>query len=317
MKYSVAVLTSLLHLAASQIDLTNWILELPVKADPLNPNNTEVATILNPQLNAVPRFSNEFFYTTPASDGQVFHTPVFPPNGQPQSGTPFVSTFLRESDPNSTFVHWDSTKGTHSLKADLAVTTFPGTTNAKMIVAEIKVNSNICVGCTSFALFAHAKSNPITYYLKGVFGNFTTTVDIDPAYQLGAKFNIEILVVEGVIYFYYNNELKSPEGGFKSTEQSVYYKAGAFSQNQNSVLHPAAAVNEVVFYSLAVTHNESTTPPQLPPPATTSVVSSEPTASATADAGKGAASPSTTAAATKSSSVVLSLFLAAVGFALM
>ncbi|KAJ3222559.1 hypothetical protein HK099_002191 [Clydaea vesicula] len=238
----------------------HWILELPVKA---KPGSNEVAIVENDRLSANPRFSNQFFYPTPEKDGIVFHTPVFPPNGQPQSGTPFVSTLLRESDNSSNYVNWDSTKSSHSLKADLAITRFPGTTNAKMIVAEIKLNSKICLGCTSFALFAFAKSNPITYSMKGTFNNFTATIDVDPKYQLGSRFNIEILVVNGFIYFYYNSQLKTPRG-VETSDQSVYFKVGAFSQNQASFLDPANGINEVIFYSLKVTHNESNVPPILP-----------------------------------------------------
>ncbi|KAJ3219253.1 hypothetical protein HK099_004751 [Clydaea vesicula] len=231
-------LTCLLLLTAQsivqcQVPLNNWMLELPVKADTLDSNNTKVKTIFNQEL---ANYTDEFFYST--ADGLVFNTPVFPPNGQPQSGTPFVSTFLRESNQDNEFVTWDSTIGTHSLTATLAVNGFPGTTNAKMIAAEIKLDSSICVGCTSVALFAYAKSNPIAYSLAALFDNLRIIVPVDNNYQLGTKFDIEILVVKGSMYFYYNGELKT-KTAIPTTEKAVYFKAGAFSQNQVSYFHPA------------------------------------------------------------------------------
>ena len=201
MKLIALAVTALFGFGISQqapaqvLDLTSWALAVPV---------APVQEILEPELDS---YSSEWFHPTPDLTGVLFTAPV---DGAIQPGSDFPRTELRQRQT------WDSSVGTHTMWVTEAVVAVPRSHPA-LICAQVH-DSNlhyvVVVELDRNRLWVKADGKEI-----GV---------LDPNYQLGNLFNLQIVAAGGNITLFYNGNqvVVYPYRG-----SGLYFKQGAYLQS--------------------------------------------------------------------------------------
>ncbi|KAJ3215054.1 hypothetical protein HK099_006552 [Clydaea vesicula] len=240
--------------------LRNWTLQLPIGY------NNSFRTVKNPNL-SIPGYSNDFFYLNKLGDAWTFHTPVLPKDGVHSSGSLFTRTELREM--NSTHdikdnAAWDTVVGVHYMKVTQSIDAVSSPVEGKLISFQIH---SFCCAVMTVRILAYYEDGD-KYLLFADFdrfeeGSLTKIIgadryDLDRDYKLGTKFDLEVVVDNGLVYVYFNGFLKSPPQGYRTYLLAVYYKVGSYSQNVPSETIPGSAVNEVSIYKLEIYHGNQT-----------------------------------------------------------
>ena len=82
-----------------------------------------------------------------------------------------------------------------------------------------------------------------------------TDVTLDPNYQLGTPYEIQIMAANSHVQISYNG---TEMADLPLAGSDWYFKAGAYVQSNAGAGDTASAVGQVVIYSLTVTHSPQT-----------------------------------------------------------
>jgi hypothetical protein len=209
------------------INLTNWKLTLPTGGD-------EAEDVTQPKLN---KFRDpRFFHTTPAGDGVVFRAPV---GGATTGNSEYPRSELREmTDGGKKEASWSGKSGTHIMTITEAITALPQG-KPQVVAGQIHDDEDdvIMVRLNGTKLFAEADGKQV-----GV---------LDPAYQLGTRFTVQIVATHGRIRVTYNG-VKTV--GLKRDGSDYYFKAGCYTQ-ANDDNSEKGSYGEVVINALTVQHS--------------------------------------------------------------
>jgi hypothetical protein len=210
------------------LDLSDWYLTLPSgrKSDPDD--------VYQPALST---YTGTFFHLNPAGDGVVFTANA---GGVTTEGSNYPRSELREMSGDRK-ASWSNRTGTHALSVRQAVTRLP---QAKPHVVTAQIHD--------------AEDDVMEVRLEG--GRLLVEYDdgggevvIDPAYRLGAPYDLRIVAADSGVQVFYNGALGAelPLSG-----SGWYFKSGSYVQsNPDRGDHPDA-LGEVVIYSLQVAHAE-------------------------------------------------------------
>ncbi len=223
------------ELYPSQIlDLTNWKITLPIGSDK-NP-----LEIRQPQLST---YKIDPWFV-PASDGGVrFRAAV---NGVTTSGSNYPRSELREmTQGGSSNASWSSTKGTHIMFLDQAITAVP------------KIKKDVVAGQI------HDQNNDVIV-VRLDYPNLIVKVGdknvatLDSHYSLGKRFTVKLEVSGGQTKIYYNGST-NPSYTLNRKYSNAYFKAGVYTQSncqteKNASLCNSDNFGEVVIYKLATSH---------------------------------------------------------------
>jgi hypothetical protein len=209
------------------INLTNWKLTLPTGGD-------EADDVTQPKLN---KFRDpRFFHTTPAGDGVVFRAPV---GGATTGNSDYPRSELREmTDGGKKEASWSGKSGTHIMTITEAITALPQG-KPEVVAGQIHDDEDdvVMVRLNGSKLFAEADGKQV-----GV---------LDPAYQLGTRFTVQIVATPGLIRVTYNG-IKTV--GLKRDGSHYYFKAGCYTQ-ANDDNSDKGSYGEVVINALTVQHS--------------------------------------------------------------
>ncbi len=201
------------------IDLSGWKINLPF-------NNQQVD---QPQLES---FTDVNFRATP---GVQFTAPC---GGQPQPGSPYARSELRELNPDGLLASWSTKDGTHVMSLTQRVTHLP-VVKPQLVCGQIHSANGylILVELATQKLFVRYKDSVI-----GV---------LDKAYQLGTYFDLEIRASKGIVDVFYNGRrvVHHP-----MVEKGCYFKVGCYVQSSTSTGDLPTAYGQVEITRLQVDH---------------------------------------------------------------
>jgi hypothetical protein len=212
---------------ADVLDLTNWYLTLPTGAD------GDPDTVEQPDLDT---YTSRYFQLNAAQDGVGFTANA---DGVTTKNSTYPRTELREMNGQHKAA-WSNTTGVHTLRVTEAVTELPEA-KPETVTAQIHDGSD----------------DVLQIRLEGPrlmvqYDDGAKDVTLDPNYQLGTPYEIQIVAAEGHVQISYNGAQKAdlPLAG-----SGWYFKAGAYLQSNTGKGEKASAVGQVVIYSLTVTHS--------------------------------------------------------------
>ncbi len=213
------------------LDLKNWRLTAPVDND----NSGAADQIDQPALAA---FSNNFYFKVSyANDAVLFAANA---GGATTKGSHYPRAELREMEDNGRDkASWSSTSGRHVMNITEA---FMRLTSAKPEIVGAQIHDDtsdvIMVRLEGHHLFAQSDGKNIG--------------DIDNAYVLGTRFNVQIIAEDGHIKVSYNGIQKVD---FIRNSSGLYFKAGCYLQTNTSRGDTSDAWGQVAIYSLEVSHS--------------------------------------------------------------
>lgn len=218
---------------ALSISLLNWKLTLPI-GSPKSPTEIKQPVLATYQI-------DPWFSVTP-ENALRFRAPV---TGVTTGGSKYPRSELREMTSNGTTkASWSSTKGTHTLLLDEAITHLPKT-KPHIVVGQIHDSSDdiIVIRLESSNLYVNV--------------NGKNAYKLDSNYTLGKRFTIKFIVSGGKSTVYYNDS-SDPVYTLNKDYSEAYFKAGAYTQSncdkEGSSLCSPDNFGEVVIYKLEVTH---------------------------------------------------------------
>jgi hypothetical protein len=209
------------------INLTNWKLTLPTGGD-------DAEDVTQPKLNGFrdPRF----FHTTPVGDGVVFRAPV---GGATTGNSEYPRSELREMTAGGKKeASWSGKSGTHVMTITEAITALPQG-KPEVVAGQIHDDEDdvVMVRLNGRKLFVEADGRQV-----GV---------LDPAYQLGTRFTVQVVATPGLIRVTYNG-IKTV--GLERKGSGYYFKAGCYTQ-ANDDNSDKGSYGEVVISALTVQHS--------------------------------------------------------------
>jgi hypothetical protein len=214
---------------ADLVDLDNWYLTLPTGAD------GDPDTVQAPRLAA---YSSSFFEVNESKDGVVLTAPV---DGVTTKNSSYPRSELREMAGEQE-AKWSNGSGTHTLRATEAVTELPPS-KPEVVAAQIH-------GGDDDVLQIRLEGR----HLMVQYADGAEQVTLDPDYQLGTPYDIEIVAADNSVQVGYNGVVKAdlPLSG-----STWYFKAGAYVQSNPSKGDATTAAGQVIIYSLEVIHDQS------------------------------------------------------------
>lgn len=257
---------------ASNFDLRNWILTLPL---PLGKRDNAIS-ISQKTLNGTPSQNNgysnpPYFYTDPITGAMNFLVPL---NGATTPNSDYARSELLETLPGSSPTWKLSTFGTNRITATVSITHTPptekrfvigqihdkGTTDAYGHTAsnspllklyydsnKLDPNKNLCNGC----VYAQIRNTPSQ-------SNYLKIVNLVHNIPLNTKFIYRLILLrDGTLTVKANNSSTTTKLNTSTNNtlgwgsQSLYFKAGAYNLEHDSVEGGAAS-----FYSLQVAHTQ-------------------------------------------------------------
>ena len=211
------------------LDLTNWNLTLPTGA-PGKPD-----TVQQPALAS---YSGPFFQVDPGRGGVVFTADA---GGVTTKNSGYPRSELRETS-GAKLAAWSNRGGTHTLDVRQAVITLPPVKpevvtaqihDAEDDVIEIRLEGNRLI-----AQYANNNAGSNEFV-------------IDPAYVLGAPYDLRVEATAGRIDVFYNG---AHAGGVALAGDGWYFKTGSYLQSNVSKGDAADAIGQVVLYAVRVSH---------------------------------------------------------------
>jgi len=216
------------NLPGELLDLSNWFLTLPTGGE------EDPQSIFQPELDT---YSSEYFQLDAARTGVVFTTPA---GGTTTSGSSYPRTELREMFGEEK-ASWSNRSGRHTLTVRQAVTALPPV-KPEVVVAQIHDGDDDVV------LVRVEGSRLLVEYDDG-----DGEVMLDPAYRLGALYDLEIVAEGGRILVSYQG---GPPAVVDLEGSGWYFKTGAYLQSNTERGDAPDSVGQVVLQSLRVTHSE-------------------------------------------------------------
>jgi alginate lyase len=208
------------------LNLANWKLTLPTGS------GNEPAEIHPPQLIS---FSDDFFRLDDTRDGVVFTANA---GGVTTEGSSYPRCELREMD-GGELASWSNRTGTHTMVVREAITRLPDV-KPHVVAAQIHDAEDdiVMVRLEGTHLFVE--------YDDGE-GEFT----LDPQYQLGTPYDLQITASGGRVQVSYNGR---QAGDIPLAGDGWYFKAGTYTQSNPERGEAPEAAGEVVIYALDVQH---------------------------------------------------------------
>ncbi|MFJ8503519.1 polysaccharide lyase family 7 protein [Streptomyces avermitilis] len=209
-----------------------WKLQLPV------PNSS--GSPLEIKQPALSTYNNAPWFTTASSCKAILLRAAV--NGATTSNTGYPRSELREMTADgSATAGWSSTKGTHTMVIDEAVTHLPDD-KPHVMAGQIHDESS---DVTSFRL--EGTNLYVTSY------NTTHYKLVTSNYKLGTRFQGKFVAHNGKVDVYYNGALQATVA---ADFGSGYFKAGDYTQANCNNSTPCANSNygEVALYGVKVTH---------------------------------------------------------------
>jgi Alginate lyase len=213
---------------ADVIDLSNWKLTLPT-GEPGSPEEV-VAGKLS-------KFSNEFFKVNDSRDGVVFMAEV---GGVTTKNSHYPRSELREmqGDQNAA---WSNPGGTHTLETREAILAVP---KAKPEVVAAQIHDG-----DDDVLQIRLEGERLS--VQSDDGENETV--LDPAYRLGAPYDLKIVAADGRVDVSYNGEKKAE---LTKSGTGWYFKVGAYVQSNPDKGDAEGTPGAVAVYALKVTHTD-------------------------------------------------------------
>ncbi len=209
--------------------LLNWKLTLPVGS---SKSPTEI------RQPALDTYQIDPWFIVTAENAIRFRAPV---NGVTTGGSKYPRSELREmTDGGTANAGWSSTKGTHTLFLDEAITHLPKT-KPHIVAGQIHDSSDdiMVIRLESSNLYVNVNG-------KNVY-------KLDSNYTLGKRFTIKFTINGGKSAVYYNDSA-SPVYTLNKNYSGAYFKAGAYTQSncskEGSNLCKADNYGEVMIYRL-------------------------------------------------------------------
>lgn len=213
---------------ASIITLTNWKLQLPTAS----PGSSTPSEVRQPELGW---YSSSYFHAR-GTDGVAFQVMA---GGVRTEGANYARTELREmTDGGSQPASWSTSSGRHVMTIRQAVTVLPPVHPA-MVVGQVHGTSHYLVLIRLDGQRLYVKAND------------QNQGDLDTNYLLGTPFTVRIEASQSHILVWYNGQLKVD---LTVTEDTCYFKAGAYLQTNPERGERSEAVGEVVVSDLKVEH---------------------------------------------------------------
>jgi poly(beta-D-mannuronate) lyase len=212
---------------AGVINLTNWKLTLPTGDD-------DAEDVTQPKLNAFrdPRY----FDVNALGDGVVFRAPV---GGATTGNSEYPRSELREmTDGGKKEASWSGKSGTHVMTITEEITAVPQG-KPQVVAGQIHDDEDdvVMVRLNGTKLFVEADGKQVG--------------TLDPAYQLGTRFTVQLVATPGLIRVTYNG-IKTV--GLKHNGSDYYFKAGCYTQ-ANEDNSDKGSYGEVVIHALTVQHS--------------------------------------------------------------
>ena len=216
-------------LPAQLVDLANWKLTLPTGE---SGSPTEVR---QPQLG---QFSAPgAFWLDATRQGVVFRAAA---GGVTTENSSYPRSELREmTAAGATEPGWSNAGGTHVMSITQAITALPA---AKPHVVAGQVHDAdddvIMIRLEGSRLFVESDGDEVAL--------------LDPAYQLGTKFEVSISAHQNQLHVHYNG---TPKAIIPRAVDGAYFKAGCYTQSNPSKGDTPESYGEVVIYALTVHHS--------------------------------------------------------------
>lgn len=227
------------QLPSQSFDLANWKLTLPITS---SDDSSEPLEIRQPELDTYQ--IDPWFKLTPDKKGIIFRAPV---NAPTTANSEYPRSELREMTADGKDeIFWSSTKGTHTLLLEEAITAIP---KNKQVVVAGQIHGD--------------DSDLLVIRLEGkklfLARNKDDLVTLDENYALGKRFTVKFVARNGELLTYYNNSPKPVHTLDKKVKQA-YFKVGVYTQSnceteESSNLCSENNYGEVIVYKAEVTHN--------------------------------------------------------------
>ena len=220
-------------LPAELLDLSDWKLTLPIgsRRDPESPRE-----VLQPELATFA--IDPWFMLGPDADVVLFRADA---GGVTTSSSGYPRSELREmTNDGADEAAWSTSSGVHTM------------TITQTIVHLPEVKPHVVAG-----QIHDAEDDVVMIRLEGehlfVEGGGEELGDLDPAYQLGAEFTVELVAHDGTIDVYYE-DLATPAVSVARDVDGCYFKAGVYTQSNEEQGDAPEAYGEVAIRELVVTH---------------------------------------------------------------
>jgi poly(beta-D-mannuronate) lyase len=202
------------------IDLRSWKINLPVQ-------NRQVS---QPQLAS---FHGQDFKVITAVQ---FTAPC---GGQPQPGSKYARSELREMNPDGSPASWSSTSGRHVMEMTQRITHLP-VVKPQLVCGQIHSD-------TDYLIMIEIDAERLYVRYRDSVAGF-----LDNHYQLGTFFDVRIEAADGNVDVYYNGVHKVRQA---MDESSLYFKAGCYVQSSTSTGDQPTAYGQVEISSLTILHS--------------------------------------------------------------
>jgi hypothetical protein len=160
---------------------------------------------------------------------------------EPQSGSEFPRSELREMNPDGTAASWPTTSGVHRMDLNLRVTHLPVVV-PKLVCAQI----HSAIPADYLILVVLHGQRLYVKYKNAVAGV------LDEDYQLGTYFDLTLQASQGYVDVFYNGTHLVHQA---MAEPGCYFKAGCYLQSSTSLGDLATAYGQVEITTLALSHN--------------------------------------------------------------
>jgi hypothetical protein len=203
------------------LDLQSWKINLPT-------GNQQVT---QPQLAS---FHDAAFMAVTAVQ---FTAPC---GGEPQPGSSYPRSELREMNPDGSLAAWSSTSGGHTLELTQRITHLP-VVKPQLICAQIHSD-------TAYLIMIELDANSLYVRYRDSVAGY-----LDRHYQLGTFFDLRITAAGGSVDVFYNGVHKVRQA---MAEGNCYFKAGCYVQSNTSTGDEPTAYGQVEISQLIVAHSQ-------------------------------------------------------------
>lgn len=202
------------------LDLATWKLNLPT-------NNQQVTQP------ALASFYDDAFRVVEAVQFTVTC------GEEPQPGSKFPRSELREMNADGSNASWSTTSGVHQMELTQRITHLP-VVQPKLVCAQIH-------SVTDYLILVVLNGQQLYVKYKDAVAGI-----LNENYQLGTYFDMTIQVERGYVDVFYNGAHLVHQA---MTEDQCYFKAGCYLQSNTSLGDLPTAYGQVEITSLTVSHS--------------------------------------------------------------
>jgi poly(beta-D-mannuronate) lyase len=203
------------------LDLSSWKISLPTTPDPTQIVMPELADYSDPSFRVVSAVQ----FTAPVGGGV-------------QNGSKYPRSELREMNPDGTAAAWSTTQGRHSMQLVQRITHLP-TVKSELVAGQIH-------DAHEYVVLIRLSSTELSVEYDG-----ESIGMLDDEYVLSTVFTLRIEASGGFIDVLYNGKLKAHQA---DTRDGCYFKAGCYTQSNNSTGDAPGDFGRVEILELTVQH---------------------------------------------------------------